>query len=105
MTHQQVQFEKPAQASSRAEVEQQKTGGMKPMKNKVMAWVDVLPGVEATGFQAKRDDIAELMAEAAELTRKAEELRSRAYFAACSLEGEARSRWTLKQIDAAKRTA
>ena len=26
MTHQQVQFEKPAQASSRAEVEQQKTG-------------------------------------------------------------------------------
>ena len=34
MTHQQVQFEKPAQASSRAEVEQQKTEGMKTMNNK-----------------------------------------------------------------------
>jgi hypothetical protein len=60
MTHQQVQFEKPAQASSRAEVEQPENRGNETDGQQGN-------GVEAKGFQAKRDDIAKLMAEAAEI--------------------------------------
>lgn len=73
--------------------------------NKVMAWIDELPGVAGTEFPAKRDEIAELMAEAAELTRKADELRAKAYFAACSLEGGARAHFSNEQIELAKRRA
>lgn len=55
-------------------------------KNKIMPWVDALPNVEATDFQARRDQIEATMAEAAELVKQAEELRGKAYFAALSLE-------------------
>ena len=34
-------------------------------KNKIMPWVDALPNVEATDFQARRDQIEATMAEAA----------------------------------------
>ena len=41
-------------------------------KNKIMPWVDALPNVEATDFQARRDQIEATMAEAAELVKQAE---------------------------------
>ena len=49
--------------------------------NKIMPWIDELEGAAATDFPARRDEIAAMMAEAAELVRKAEELRGKAYFA------------------------
>ena len=61
-------------------------------KNKIMPWVDALPNVEATDFQARRDQIEATMAEAAELVKQAEELRGKAYFAALSLMANTRIR-------------
>ena len=49
--------------------------------NKIMPWIDELEGAAATDFPARRDEIAAMMAEAAELVCKAEELRGKAYFA------------------------
>jgi len=49
--------------------------------NKIMPWIDELEGAAATNFPARRDEIAAMMAEAAELVRKADELRGKAYFA------------------------
>ena len=46
--------------------------------NKIMPWIDELEGAAATNFPARRDEIAAMMAEAAELVRKAEELRGKA---------------------------
>lgn len=74
-------------------------------KQKIMAWIDELPGAASTEFPGQRDEIAALMDEAAELTRKADELRARAYFAACGLEGNARNFWTHEQVEQAKRRA
>ena len=74
-------------------------------KNKIMPWVDALPNVEATDFQARRDQIEATMAEAAELVCKAEELRGKAYFAGCSLEGQAKGHWSMEAVEQAKRRA
>jgi hypothetical protein len=38
--------------------------------NKIMPWIDELEGAAATNFPARRDEIAAMMAEAAELVRK-----------------------------------
>ena len=46
--------------------------------NKIMPWIDELEGAAATDFPARRDEIAAMMAEAAELVCKAEELRGKA---------------------------
>ena len=40
--------------------------------NKIMPWIDELEGAAATDFPARRDEIAAMMAEAAELVRKAD---------------------------------
>ena len=45
--------------------------------NKIMPWIDELEGAAATDFPARRDEIAAMMAEAAELVCKAEELRGK----------------------------
>ena len=74
-------------------------------KNKIMPWVDALPNVEATDFQARRDQIEATTAEAAELVCKAEELRGKAYFAGCSLEGQAKGHWSMEAVEQAKRRA
>lgn len=63
------------------------------MKSKIMSWLDELPGAAATDFLARRDQIAALMEQAAELTRQAEELRHKAYLQGCTLEGEAKGHW------------
>ena len=44
-----------------------------------------------------------MMAEAAELVRKADELRGKAYFAGCSLEGQAKGHWSMEAVEQAKR--
>jgi hypothetical protein len=71
-------------------------------KQTIMPWIDELPGVQATEFPAQRDEIAELMAEAAELVRKAEELRGKAYFKGCSLEGNAKGKFGYEAVEQAK---
>ncbi|MBV6831310.1 stable inheritance protein KleA [Xanthomonas euvesicatoria] len=70
---------------------------------KIMPWIDELEGAAATNFPARRDEIAALLTEAAELVRKAEELRGKAYFAGCSLEGEAKGHWSMAAVEQAKR--
>lgn len=72
------------------------------MSDKVMPWIDELPNVAATNFPARRDEIAELMSKAAELVRQAEELRAKAYFAGCALEGEAKGHWSEEDVRRAK---
>ena len=54
--------------------------------NKIMPWIDELE-------------------EAAELVCKAEELRGKAYFAGCSLEGQAKGHWSMEAVEQAKRRA
>jgi hypothetical protein len=73
--------------------------------NKIMPWIDELEGAAATDFPARRDEIAAMMAEAAELVCKAEELRGKAYFAGCSLEGQAKGHWSMEAVEQAKRRA
>ncbi|UKI12072.1 stable inheritance protein KleA [Variovorax paradoxus] len=70
-------------------------------KNKIMPWVDALPNVEATDFQARRDQIEATMAE---LVKQAEELRGKAYFAALSLEASAKGEWSSQAVEQAKRS-
>ena len=57
--------------------------------SKIMPWIDELPEAAKTDFPARRDEIGALLDEAAELVRKAEELRAKAYFTGCTLEGDA----------------
>lgn len=75
---------------------------MKVAEKKIMSWIDALPGVNDTQFPARRDQIAEMMAEAAKLVRRADELRGNAYFAACRLEADARSHWPNAEVDRVK---
>lgn len=72
------------------------------MKETIMSWVDALPGVEATDFQAKRDQIAALVKQADELAKQAEELRGQAYFASLRLEGEAKGHWSTQEVEKVK---
>lgn len=72
------------------------------MKNKVMAWVDALPNVAGTAFQAKRDEISKIVAEADALEVEAAELREQAYFSSLKLESDARSVWSYSEIEQAK---
>ena len=69
---------------------------------KIMPWIDELPEAAKTDFPARRDEIGALLDEAAELVRKAEELRAKAYFTGCTLEGDARAQWSDKDVLRAK---
>jgi hypothetical protein len=74
-------------------------------KTKIMPWIDALPNVTETNFQARRDEVARAMAHAAELARKAEALRSRAYQEACMIEGDAKARWSIQTVETAKQNS
>ena len=74
-------------------------------ESSVMPWIDRLPNVASTTFQVRRNQLGELMMEAAELTRKAEALRSKAYFQGCSLEADAKGYWSIEAIEQAKSCA
>lgn len=70
--------------------------------SKIMPWIDAMPGVDATDFPAQRDQVAAMMNEAADLARKAEALRAKAYFVGCSLEGNAKVHWSIEVVERAK---
>lgn len=69
---------------------------------KIMPWIDQLPEVSKTDLPARRDEIEMILADAAELVRKAETLRAKAYFTGCTLEGDARVKWSDEEITRAK---
>ncbi len=73
--------------------------------NKIMHWIGELEGAAATDFPGRRDEIAGRRAEADELVCKAEELRGKAYFAGCSMEGQAKGHWSMEAVEQAKRRA
>ncbi len=74
------------------------------MTKKIMPWLDVLPQFQQTKYPQRRDEIEGLMAEASWLSRRAEDLRSKAYFASLRLEGDAKARWTVEVVEDAKRS-
>jgi hypothetical protein len=71
-------------------------------RQRIMQWIDFLPNVEATGFQARRTEIERLVTQARECTAQADALVSAAYFESCHLEGEAVNQWSRSEIEAAK---
>ena len=77
---------------------------MSKSEDKIMPWIDVLPNVQDTDFQVRRDQIEAMIAEADELVKQAEELRGRAYFATLKLEACAKGKWPLQVVEQAKRS-
>lgn len=73
--------------------------------SKIMPWIDELPEAAKTDFPARRDEIKATLDEAAELVRKAEELRAKAYFAGCAIEGDAKAHWSDEEVTQAKARA
>ena len=81
-------------------------------QQRIMPWIDLLPGVVTTDLQQRRDTILELTRQAAEatrkaqlLTRQAEQLRERANLSACSLEGDAKGKFSAEAVEKAKSLA
>ena len=77
------------------------------MSNKIMPWIDALPNVQATDFQARRDEVAAKVREGAELLeqgkpKESEAARAKAYFASCKLEGDAKAHWSIQEVEQAK---
>lgn len=84
---------------------------LKPMsqQQRIMPWIDLLPGVVATDLQERRDSIQALTRQAADathsaqlLTRQAEQLRARANLLACGLEGDAKGKFSAEVVEKAK---
>jgi len=73
--------------------------------SKIMPWIDELPEAAKTDFPARRDEIKAMLDNAAELVRKAEELRAKAYFAGCTIEGDAKAQWSDEAVKQAKARA
>lgn len=71
------------------------------MTREVMTWVTLLPEV-GEPILKQREAVIKTMDEAAKLEAQAAELRGRAYFAALSLEADARRLWTDEEIQTAK---
>lgn len=75
--------------------------------SKIMPWIDALPNVQATDFQARRDEVAATVREGAGLLeqgkpKESEAARAKAYFAACKLEGDAKVHWSIQEVEQAK---
>ncbi len=73
--------------------------------NKITSEIAELKHAAATDFRDRREQMAAMKAEAAELVCKAEGLRGKAYFAGCSLEGQAKGHWSMEAVEQAKRRA
>lgn len=71
------------------------------MSREIMTWVTLLPEV-GEPILNKREAVIKTMDDAAKLEAQAAELRGRAYFAALSLEADARRLWTDEEIQKAK---
>jgi len=74
---------------------------MKP----VMPWIDLLSGVDATDFQARRDAITDLVAQARQPSAMAAHLLAEAYVQSCLLETAAKNHWSVREIEQAQRSA
>ena len=77
------------------------------MSNKIMPWIDELPNVEATNFQARRDEIVATVSKWTELLsqgkqKESDAARAQAYSACCKLEGDAKARWSPQEVEQAK---
>lgn len=70
---------------------------------KIMPWIDVLPNVESTDFQARRDKIEAMAMRAQQPSNSMVHLLGEAYFQACKLEGDAKAHWSLKEVEQAQR--
>ena len=68
-----------------------------------MPWIDGLAGVVETDFLARRDRIAALVKRASAPGVDAAELLAEAYVAACMLEGDAKARWSITEVEYAQR--
>lgn len=78
-------------------------------QQRIMPWIDLLPGVVTTDLQQRRDSIQALTRQAADamhaaslLTRQAALLRKRANLLACGLEGEAKGTFSAEVVAKAK---
>ncbi|MFY1070591.1 stable inheritance protein KleA [Pseudomonas juntendi] len=81
-------------------------------KEGIMPWMDLLPGVDATDFLKRRDEVAELARQAANarfkaqaLLRKANKLHGEAMQKACELEGRAKGCFSVCEVEKAKTLA
>ena len=93
-----------------AQVEDRRYNPME--QERIMPWIDLLPGAKSTDLPHRRDTIQELTRQAAEAThqaqvlaRKAAKLRERACLAACTLEGDAKSKFSTEAVEKAKSLA
>lgn len=68
----------------------------------IMTWVDELPNVQNTDFVARRNLIADVVDQAAQLVEQAAKLRQQAYFDSLKLEGDAKRHWSISAVEAAK---
>jgi len=68
------------------------------MAKKSLPWVDLLAKVTPK-MTALRDDVTQLMADAAELNRQADELRGQAYFKALEIESLAKAENGIAAVD------
>jgi hypothetical protein len=79
---------------------------------RIMPWMDLLPGVTKTDLLDRRDSIHDLAKQAAEaelqareFSRKAGQLREQASREACALEGVAKGRFSVCEVERAKSLA
>lgn len=68
------------------------------MAKKSLPWVDLLAKVTPE-MSTLRDDVTQLMADAAELNRQADELRGRAYWKALEIESIAKAENGIAAVD------
>lgn len=69
----------------------------------IMPWIGALAGVAATDFPARRDHIAAMVRQARTPGADSAALLADAYVAACLLEGDAKARWSIGEVDQAQR--
>ena len=81
-------------------------------KEGIMPWMDLLPGVDATDFLKRRDEVADLARQAANarlqaqaLVREANEIHSKAMQKARELENSAKGRFSVCEVEKAKTLA
>lgn len=80
------------------------------MNNTSMPWIDLLPNVDATNFPDRRAAVVATLRDGQALViqgriEEAEAVMVKAYFAVCSLEGEAKKHWGHTAVEEAKARA
>lgn len=68
-----------------------------------MPWIGSLAGVATTDFPARRNDIEAMVRQAATPGADSAALLAEAYVAACLLEGDAKARWSINEVERVQR--